>query len=64
MQMLNQRNIPFTEKIAVIGAGPSGMACAYYLAEKGYPVTVFDRNLVPGACSCSASRASVWKRRS
>ena len=48
MQMLNQRNIPFTEKIAVIGAGLSGMACAYYLAEKGYPVTVFDRNPVPG----------------
>lgn len=48
MQMLNQRNIPFTEKIAVIGAGPSGMACAYYLAENGYPVTVFDHNPVPG----------------
>ena len=47
-KMLNQRNIPFAEKIAVIGAGPSGMACAYYLAEKGYPVTVFDRNPVPG----------------
>ncbi len=47
-KMLNQRNIPFTEKIAVIGAGPSGMACAYYLAEKGYTVTVFDRNPVPG----------------
>lgn len=47
-KMLNQRNIPFTEKIAVIGAGPSGMACAYYLAEKSYPVTVFDRNPVPG----------------
>ena len=47
-KMLNQRNIPFTEKIAVIGAGPSGMACAYYLAEKGYPATVFDRNPVPG----------------
>ena len=47
-KMLNQRSIPFTEKIAVIGAGPSGMACAYYLAEKGYPVTVFDRDPVPG----------------
>ncbi len=47
-KMLNLRNIPFTEKIAVIGAGPSGMACAYYLAEKGYPVTVFDRNPIPG----------------
>ena len=34
--------------IAVIGAGPAGMSCAYYLANKGYPVTVFDRNPVPG----------------
>ena len=39
----------FTEKIAVIGAGPAGMSCAYYLATMGYSnVTVFDRNLVPG----------------
>lgn len=36
-KMLNQCNIPFTEKIAVIGASPSGMACAYYLSEKGSP---------------------------
>ena len=38
----------FTEKIAVIGAGPAGMSCAYYLANMGYPVTVFDKNAVPG----------------
>ena len=42
------RDSPYTEKIAVIGAGPAGMSCAYYLANKGYPVTVFDRNPVPG----------------
>ena len=47
-KMLNTRNIPYTEKIAVIGAGPAGMSCAYYLANKGYPVTVFDRNPIPG----------------
>ena len=47
-KLLNQIGRPYTEKIAVIGAGPSGMACAYYLAEKSYPVTVFDRNPVPG----------------
>ena len=33
----------------MIGAGPAGMSCAYYLAEMGYAnVTVFDRNPVPG----------------
>lgn len=46
--MVNQTGKPFEEKIAVIGAGPAGMSCAYYLAEKGYPVTVFDRNKAPG----------------
>ena len=47
-KMLNQTGRPYTEKIAVIGAGPAGMSCAYYLANKGYPVTVLDRNPVPG----------------
>ncbi|MBQ1311325.1 MAG: FAD-dependent oxidoreductase [Blautia sp.] len=38
----------FGEKIAIIGAGPAGLSCAYYLAEKGYSPTVFDRNEKPG----------------
>ena len=46
--MVNQTGKPFTEKIAVIGSGPAGLSCAYYLAKQGYPVTVFDRNEVPG----------------
>ena len=41
-------NEPYKEKIAVIGAGPAGMSCAYYLANMSYPVTVFDKNPVPG----------------
>ena len=47
-KMVNQTGKPFTEKIAIIGAGPAGLSCAYYLAQKGYPVTVFDRNPAPG----------------
>ena len=47
-EMVNQIGRPYTEKIAVVGAGPAGMSCAYYLANKGYPVTVFDKNPVPG----------------
>lgn len=34
----------FPEKIAVIGAGPAGLSCAFYLAEKGYFPTVFEKN--------------------
>ena len=39
----------YEEKVAIIGAGPAGMSCAYYLARMGYVnVTVFDRNKEPG----------------
>jgi NADPH-dependent glutamate synthase beta subunit-like oxidoreductase/Fe-S-cluster-containing hydrogenase component 2 len=36
------------KKIAVIGAGPAGLTCAYYLAIEGYKVTVFEREKVLG----------------
>ena len=36
------------EKIAVIGGGPSGLSCAYYLATMGYYPTVFEKNDEPG----------------
>ena len=36
------------EKIAIIGAGPAGLSCAYYLATKGYTPVVFDKNARPG----------------
>lgn len=36
------------EKIAIIGAGPAGLSCAYYLAVYGHQVTVFDKNPLPG----------------
>jgi NADPH-dependent glutamate synthase beta subunit-like oxidoreductase/Pyruvate/2-oxoacid:ferredoxin oxidoreductase delta subunit len=39
---------PFDEKIAIIGAGPSGLSCAYQLARRGYKVTVFDAYDKPG----------------
>ena len=36
------------EKVAIIGGGPAGLTCAYYLAEMGYNPTVFERNERPG----------------
>ena len=38
----------YEEKMAVIGSGPAGMSCAYYLRNMGYPVTVFEKETVPG----------------
>ena len=34
----------FEEKIAIIGGGPAGLSCAFYLAEKGYKPTIFEKN--------------------
>jgi len=31
-----------SQKVAVVGAGPTGLSCAYFLAQMGYPVTVFE----------------------
>ena len=36
------------EKIAIIGGGPAGLSCAYYLATMGYKPTVFEKSEVPG----------------
>ena len=43
---------PFTvtskQKVAVVGAGPAGLTCAYFLAKMGYPVTVFESQPIAG----------------
>jgi NADPH-dependent glutamate synthase beta subunit-like oxidoreductase/2,4-dienoyl-CoA reductase-like NADH-dependent reductase (Old Yellow Enzyme family) len=36
------------EKIAVVGSGPAGLTAAYFLARKGYAVTVFEAEAEPG----------------
>ena len=38
----------FDEKIAIIGAGPAGLSCAFYLAERGYKPVVFEKSARPG----------------
>jgi NADPH-dependent glutamate synthase beta subunit-like oxidoreductase len=39
---------PYGNRIAVIGAGPAGLSCAYYLAIDGYKVTVFEKQKALG----------------
>ena len=41
-------NGSFDDKIAIIGSGPAGLSCAFFLAEKGYSPTIFEKNEKPG----------------
>ncbi len=36
------------EKVAIVGSGPGGLACAYYLRKLGYPVTIFEAHAEMG----------------
>lgn len=43
-----EKNQARPEKVAVVGAGPAGLSCAYFLAIEGYKVTVFEKQKVLG----------------
>lgn len=38
----------FDQKVAIIGSGPAGLSCAYFLALTGYKPTIFEKNEQPG----------------
>jgi len=43
-----EKDEPRSEKVAIVGSGPAGLTAAYYLARRGYPVTVFEKLPVKG----------------
>jgi NADPH-dependent glutamate synthase beta subunit-like oxidoreductase len=43
-----EKLVPRQEKVAVVGSGPAGLACAAELAKEGFQVTVFDEHAEPG----------------
>jgi len=45
---LPERRRATGKRVAVVGAGPAGLACAYHLALEGHAVTVFDDRDAPG----------------
>ncbi len=47
-RFIPEKRNDYGNKIAVIGAGPAGISCAYYLAIDGYDVTVFEKEKIPG----------------
>ncbi|MCQ2557677.1 MAG: FAD-dependent oxidoreductase [Oscillospiraceae bacterium] len=47
-EMNSSTRAPFEQKIAIIGAGPAGLSCAYFLALEGYKPVVFEKNATPG----------------
>jgi heterodisulfide reductase subunit A-like polyferredoxin len=45
---LPEKKAPRNQKVAIIGSGPAGLACAYFLAIEGYEVTVFEEQPILG----------------
>jgi len=48
MSMVRENPHNARKKIAVVGSGPAGLSCAYFLRRMGYPVTVFEKYEKPG----------------
>ena len=60
MEDVGVRVVPsdFRRRVAIVGAGYAGMACAVTLAHRGVPVTVYESGPVPGG----DRKSVVWER--
>jgi NADH-quinone oxidoreductase subunit F len=52
LEHASRRSVPFPvtkkQRVSIVGAGPAGLTCAYFLAKMGYKVTVFEAQPVGG----------------
>ncbi|HSO19623.1 MAG TPA: FAD-dependent oxidoreductase, partial [Desulfosarcina sp.] len=48
VRFIPEKKAERSEKVAVVGSGPAGLACAYFLAIEGFAVTVFEKQEVLG----------------
>jgi len=48
------------EKVAIVGSGPGGLACAHNLALRGYRSTVFERGFPKSTCGGTSTTSSEW----
>ena len=46
--MVSTTREPFEQKIGIVGSGPAGLSCAYFLAIEGYKPVVFEKQEMPG----------------
>ena len=49
---LPKKSAPTNKKVAVIGAGPAGLACAFYLLLKGHDCVIYEKNGSAGGNLC------------
>ncbi|MCL4326450.1 MAG: FAD-dependent oxidoreductase [Candidatus Thermoplasmatota archaeon] len=47
-KLIIRPGFPTGKKVAIIGAGPAGLTCAYHLRRLGHDVTIFDKEKAPG----------------
>ena len=52
------------KKVAIVGSGPAGMACAQQLARAGHDVHLYEKHAKAGGCCATASPTSRWRRSS
>jgi Pyruvate/2-oxoacid:ferredoxin oxidoreductase delta subunit len=48
LKLAKEEGVAKNERVAVVGAGPAGLCCAYHLAKRGYKVTLIDAASQPG----------------